>query len=262
LSRQHQIKQYLNYRRKSISKYKAHSPFVFDFITKVLNDNTKYDEFSNIELYRKKLIKNHNLITVKDLGAGSLVDNSTERKISHISKNALVSKKDGQLLYKIARYFQPKTILELGTSFGVSSAYLSKGAKNGTLTTIEGCSSIHQIALQTFKELNITNVNSVCANFDTCLTNIIESLSSIDLVFIDGNHTEAATINYFNLILPKLNPNSILIFDDIYWSEEMTNAWETIKKSLKVSLTIDVFSKGLVFFGAQIEKQHFVLKYH
>jgi predicted O-methyltransferase YrrM len=88
----------------------------------------------------------------------------------------------------------------------------------------------------------------------------LNSLPKLDLVFFDGNHQKVPTLDYFHHCLTKAHENSIFIFDDIHWSSEMDEAWQQIQGHEQVSLTIDLFQFGLVFFRKGIAKQHFTLR--
>jgi predicted O-methyltransferase YrrM len=239
-----------------------HSPFVFDFITKVLNDQTNYTEYVQIEKLRTEMLSNHTLLEIEDLGAGSRVSKYKQRTVSSIAKNALKSPKFGQLLFRIARYYKCKNIVELGTSLGITSSYLSLATGDGKIKTIEGASSVASVADQNFKKLGLKNIQLFNESFDDWFNSNAESISKIDLAFIDGNHQLEPTIKYFNHFLPKLHNTSILIFDDIHWSREMEKAWEQIKAHPSVTCSIDLFFIGLIFFRQEIkENQHFTIRF-
>jgi predicted O-methyltransferase YrrM len=239
-----------------------HSPFVFDFILHVLNNKNGYEAPAEIEAFRKQLLSNNTVVTIKDLGAGSRVQSSKQRTIANLAKNAIKPKKYTQLLYRLVKHYQPKTIIELGTSLGITTAYLSKANPSSTITTIEGSEAIANIAQQNFQKLNLSNIKSLIGNFDDLLPSAISQLPIIDLAYIDGNHRLEPTLNYFEQFLSKINNDSILIFDDIHWSKEMEEAWETIKAHSSVKCTVDIFFLGFVFFRQEFKmKQDFVVRF-
>ena len=179
----------------------------------------------------------------------------------HPVKN-LKSKKFAQLLYRIVQYYQPKTIVELGTSLGITSSYLAAGSTTTKLFTSEGSANIAAKATQIFTNLKYTNLTLVEGDFAKTLPPLLSSLQEIDLAFIDGNHKKEPTLNYFHQLLQHSTNSTILIFDDIHWSAEMEAAWEQIKKHAKVTLTIDFFFIGLVFINTDFkEKQHFKIRF-
>jgi predicted O-methyltransferase YrrM len=240
----------------------THSPFVFEFITKVLNDKTIYPEYAKVEELRDQLLKDKTDLNVEDLGAGSSVSKTNQRTISSIAKNAAKSKKLGQLLFRMVKFYQPSTILELGTSLGITSSYLALANPGAKMVTMEGSTEIAGVAKRNFGNLETRNIEIVEGNFDDKLSSIISQLSSIDFVFIDGNHRKEPTERYFKELLNKTNNDSILIFDDIHWSKEMEGAWETIKEDDAVRCTVDLFFIGIVLFRKEFkEKQHFVIRF-
>lgn len=239
-----------------------HSPFVFDFITNVLNDKRKYYAYEQVEDMRKELLRDTHVIEVEDMGAGSTVSKTKKRRISDIARFAAKPKKYGQLLFRIVNYYQPSTIIELGTSLGITTAYLAMANTQIPVMTLEGASSVAEEAGNNFTALGLPNIRLIEGNFDDTLPKVIDIIYNTGLVFIDGNHRKESTLRYFHQLLEKVNADSILIFDDIHWSEEMEEAWENIKLHPAVTLTIDMFFIGIVFFRTEFkEKQHFVIRY-
>jgi predicted O-methyltransferase YrrM len=239
-----------------------HSPFVFDFIKNVLNAKMDKAEYQAIENLRISLRKDRTVIEVEDFGAGSSVTKSTKRTIADIARHAGKSGKYGQLLFRIARHYQPKTILELGSSLGLSTSYLAMAVPGSMVVTLEGSTAVAAMAKENFKNLGLSNVNSITGEFGATLSKALTALGKTDLVFLDGNHRKAPTLAYFNLLLQYADPYSILVFDDIHWSAEMEDAWAEIKQHPAVTMTIDLFFLGLVFFRKDFRvTQHFTIRF-
>lgn len=239
-----------------------HSPFVFDFVINVLNDKRQYYSFEKIEALRIKLLNDHAVIEVEDFGAGSVKDNKKQRSIGNIAKLAAKPAKLGQLLFRIVNYYQPQTIVELGTSLGMSTSYLASGNANSSVITMEGAPAIAQKAKENFHLMGLQNVQIITGNFDETLLPTLSTVQKVDLAFIDGNHRKKPTLDYFNAFLQKVDDHSILIFDDIHWSQEMEEAWEEIKNHEAVQYSIDLFFIGLVFFRKDFKrKQDFVIRF-
>ena len=255
---------YLNYyfTASNGKGYGIHSPFVFHFITKILNDKTHYPEYDVIESLRQTLLKDETKLNVEDYGAGSSINKSNQRAISSIAKNAVKQKKYSQLLFRMIKEYKPKTILELGTSLGITTSYLALANDRSHVTTMEGSKAIATVANENFKILKLQNVKLIEGNFDDKLSSVLSPLSSIDLAFIDGNHRKEPTENYFHQLLSKANNDSVFIFDDIHWSKEMEDAWQTIKANEKVRCSIDLFFIGIIFFRNEFkEKQDFKIRF-
>lgn len=258
-----QALKYINYRlRASNGKgHGTHSPFVFSFIKDVLNDKTAYPQYVEIERLREKLLTDNTPVPVEDYGAGSIAALGS-RSVATITANAAKSFKYAALLFRIARYYQPGYILELGTSFGISTAYLATADKKSVVVTGEGNFVVASMAKNNLGSLGLENVRVVIGNFDNTLPEMVGSLPHIDLAFIDGNHRKQPTINYFHSLLTRMSPSSIIIFDDIHWSAGMEGAWENIKGHESVMLTIDLFFIGIVVFRPEFKvKQHFTIRF-
>ena len=257
-----QIEEYIIYWITSFNKYKIHSPFVYKLVTEVFEKQMNYQDFEYIENLRDQLKENDTVIDVVDLGAGSRSFKSTKRKISSIAKKSVKKEKYGHLLYMMVRYFKANSILELGTSLGITTAYLASAHKNTQVITIEGSEEIAKIAAENFKKLNLKNIHLVVGNFDDELHKICDERQKFDLIFIDGNHREIPTINYFKTVLPHCHNDTVLLFDDIHWSEEMQEAWQFIKNHERVTRTIDIFEMGIVFFRKEDrQKEHMQITY-
>ncbi len=239
-----------------------HSPFVFEFITKILNDKKQYGCYAAIEKLRQQLLHNKDIIEIEDFGAGSAVMKSNTRVIKNIAASSLKPKKYAQLLFRIVQYYRPATILELGTSLGITSSYLAKGNEKGKVFTCEGASTIASIAQKNFDQLQIKNIRLKQGDFAKTLQPLLNELDKVDFAFIDGNHRKEPTLEYFSTLLNHSTASTILVFDDIHWSEEMEAAWKQIQQHHSVTLTIDLFFIGLVFINPGIkEKQHFSIRF-
>jgi predicted O-methyltransferase YrrM len=240
----------------------VHSPFVFDFIIHVLNDKKKYDCYDEIETVRKKLLNNNTIIEVEDFGAGSAVIPFKNRVVKDIAASSLKKKKYARFLFRIAKYYEAKTIAELGTSFGITTCYLASANADSKVITLEGARNIANLASKNFGEMNLGNVELLEGNFAKTLPLLNSKITNIDLVFVDGNHRKNATLEYFDFFLSKRTNNSIFIFDDIHWSAEMEEAWKLIQRHDSVTMTIDLFFIGLVFFRKDFKvKQHFSIRF-
>ena len=252
---------YIKHRLTAKSRHGTHSPFVYQLVDEVIYDFNSKTEYIDIEEQRKKLLNDDTTITVTDLGAGSHLNKNRTKKVSDIAKNALKSPRLAQLIYRLAKFSQPANLLELGTCLGITTAYLSKACPEADIITIEGCPETAKRAYQNFQELELENIELQVGNFDELLPRVVGELPQLDFVYIDGNHRKDATLNYFKWCLPKVHENSLLIFDDIYWSKGMKEAWEEIKSDPDVAVTVDLFWIGLVYFKKGQAREHFKIKF-
>ena len=266
-----QLKSYVKFLWNSKNEHGVHSPFVFSLLTKCFYDKKSKPEYAILRNYRKSLLQNNNTIEVTDFGAGSKVFKSNIRVIAKIAKTAGISPKRAELLFRIVNYFQPESILEIGTSLGLATAALSLGNQNATIITLEGCPETAKIAQLQFQKFNCNNVESIVTTFNSYLEKRNSSPNTttehfklntehFSLIYFDGNHSKKATLDYFEELLPTITNETVWIFDDIHWSSQMEEAWEIIKKHPKVTVTIDTFHWGLVFFRREQPKEHFIIR--
>ena len=239
-----------------------HSPFVFEFITKVLNDKTAYPEYEIVENLRGILLQDETVLSVDDFGAGSAKDKTATRTIASITANAAKPPKFGQLLYRMVKYYRPQNIVELGTSLGLSTSYLSLAGPGSKVITMEGAPSVASRARQNFDSLNLKNIAIIEGNFNQTLASVLSQKPQVDFVFVDGNHRREPTERYFKQLLPSVHNDSILIFDDIHWSREMEQAWQAIIKNTDVRCSVDLFFAGILFFRQEFkEKRDFRIRF-
>jgi predicted O-methyltransferase YrrM len=239
-----------------------HSPFVFDLYNSCIARQKTVTELIPIESIRKSAQQNQTQITQQDFGALGNLNKQRTKSIAYFAKTHAKPTRLAHIIYHMVTKYGYLNCVELGTSLGFTSMCIAKGLPNNAkLITIEGANEIAQVAQQHFTQLNLNDkIDLRVGNFNDLLPAVLNELTQVDLAFIDGNHTYEATINYFNLLLQKTHNNSVLIFDDIYWSKGMTKAWEEIKHHPKVTVTVDLFYIGLVYFRTQQAEEHFKLR--
>lgn len=252
---------FIKYYLTSKTRFDIHSPFLFELISQVFENQEDYIDYARVEALKKELLKDTRKIQVLDLGAGSLTDKGNERFINQIAKNSSRPAKYGRLLYRFSAYFKPKVILELGTSLGLSSAFMSLASPSSKIITVEGCPNIGSIAKENFAKLGINNITVITGNFNHKLPVILKSVSDLEFIFIDGNHRKEPTINYFKQCLSYAVNETVIVFDDIHWSKEMEEAWDFIRHHPSVTLSLDIFFMGFVFFRKELTKQHFIIRF-
>lgn len=256
------VLKYLNYKITAYTEHDVHSPFVYNFYMELLKNKQAHNDFPGLNALRKELEANTETIEITDLGAGSRKLKSNKRKIGDIARYGIAQQKQAEFLYRLIHKFNPGTLVELGTSIGLTSLYLSKAAAGSQLYTIEGCPNLSAFSKALFQKQEVTNIDLRTGNFNEVLPKLLTELHSLDFIYIDGNHAYEPTMHYFKLALQKKNPSTIMVFDDIYWSSDMERAWKEIHSKPEVSLSMDFFHFGIVFFRTeQKNKEHFVLKF-
>ncbi len=253
------IYSYIKFIIKSTNQHGVHSPFVYDLTTTCFYKKNNPLNYRLIKKYQNNLLKNKSKIKVTDFGAGSKVFKSNLRAINRVAKYAGINSKRANLLSEIINYFEPKSILEIGTSLGIGTTALHVGNPNAKITTLEDCINTAGVAKKQFEHFSFQNIDVVTGEFSKTLSNL-KFEKPLDMVYFDGNHQKTATLEYFQHCLQFINNESFFIFDDIHWSREMESAWEEIKKHPKVKVTIDTFQWGIVFFRKEQEKEHFIIR--
>lgn len=255
------FKDYLMHYFGSKTRHGTHSPFVYHLVDDVIYDFEPKGFYKKIEQLRAELKEDRRVLKITDLGAGSMLNKSKMKKVSTLAKNTLKPPRIAKLIARLAEEFQPKTIVELGTSLGITTLYLANASPTSSVITVEGCPETANVAQQNFERLKLENVEVKVGNFDDIFPEIIRDASAVDFLFIDGNHRKSATLSYFYQSLPKVHEGSLLIFDDIYWSQGMKEAWEEIKAHPSVTVTVDLFYIGLVFFKKDQAKEDFRIRF-
>jgi len=251
---------WLSYLVHAKTKFRIHSPFVYNLIVKVLEDQSFYPAYKEVE-NRAEILKHDRRSILRPVLGARHSKTLTHNKISAIARKECIRRRYGRLLYRMVHEFKPANILELGTSLGISTAYMSLAYPGSRIFTMEGCDELSMIAEKTFKFLNAGQVEVIKGDFDQVMPGALQRIESLDMVFIDGNHKKEPVLNYFNQILAKVHNDSILILDDIHWSKEMQSAWLEICNHEKVKVTMDLFQIGLVFFKKELSKENFVILY-
>ncbi len=252
---------FFQYKLHAVNQHALHSPFVYEFYTKVLKSNTHHPEFDLIDGVRSRLRRDVKEIKIMDFGAGSKVSKSKQRKVKDIAKSALSSRRFSSFMFKLCQFMQADNIVELGTSFGINTLYLSLANEKAKVRSFEGCPETVKIAEAIFKEVGLPNTQIIAGQIDDQLVDFLTTTSPIDLVYMDANHTYEATMNYFNLFLPHLSSKAVMVIDDIYWSKPMNNAWKSLLDRKEVTLSMDIYDAGLLFFDKGLSKEHFILDF-
>ncbi|WP_347174493.1 O-methyltransferase [Polaribacter uvawellassae] len=250
---------YIKFIIKSSNQHGIHSPFVFDLTTKCFYKKKNSLKNNTLKSYRNSLLTNKIKIEVTDFGAGSKIFKSNLRPINKIAKYAGITHKRANLLCGISEYFNPKTVLEIGTSLGIATSAIHLGNPTAKITTLEGCKNTAEIAQKQFEKFSFKNIDLITGEFSKTLPEL-SFKNSLDMVYFDGNHQKEPTLDYFHHCLQFIHNESFFIFDDIHWSKEMEAAWEEIKKHPKVKVTIDTFQWGILFFRKEQEKEHFIIR--
>jgi len=256
----YQIKSYIHFLINSKNQHGIHSPFVYDLITNCFYDRSDYSDYSKLRMIRKEYSSNKQIIEINDFGAGSKVFKNNRRSISSIAKNAGITNGKQKLLFRLIRYLNSNSFLELGTSLGMATSAMSCANPSASIQTVEGCTSTAEIAQKMFEKYELQNITLYNSTFEEFFSKIENQDILFDLIYLDGDHNKENTIRYFESILEHINEQSIIILDDIHWSHEMKQAWIEIIDRPEVTVSIDTYNWGLLFFRKEQQKQHFRIR--
>ncbi len=249
----HFISHFFQAKRKG---HGVHSPFVYKLCEEVIYNQNSYYDFIELERLRAALLNNEQEIEITDLGAGSKTFKTKLRKIKSIAAKGISSSRQSQIFYKLINVLGLRYSIELGTSLGLNTMYLAKACKKGQVLSLEGSANLIHVAKQLVYRHEVNNIHFIEGNFDDTFSKALELNPALDFLYIDGNHSYEATLRYFESALSYKNKHSVFVFDDIYWSKGMSKAWEMIKKNPQVTLSVDCFYFGMIFFRPEIlEKQ-------
>lgn len=259
----HQALEFLKHKSRSQSIHSVHPPFAFDFFNNILKKPIPAEKDKIITDIRQRGYRNRNVIEHSDMGAGAGNKHyiRTYKRVSQLVKKTAIHPRYGSVLYNLVAHYQPRNILEFGTSTGISTLYLATANTNAQVYTMEGCAEVATVAHSNFKKTHLKNIEQLTGDFISVLPIAIRTMPSIDMVYFDGNHLKQPTLDYFNILLKKATNDTIFVFDDIHWSKEMTKAWDTIRQNEQITLSIDLFHMGIIFFKKELSKQHLILRY-
>ena len=248
-----------------------HSPYLFELVRFILRDRNAYYCFADIERRRVFLKACNDELDVVDFGSqGSKEGKRVRRKVSEIAKTHLERPEVGQLLFRLVNWIgehekRPLEIVELGTSLGVTTAYLASADSRNTVQTYEGSGKVLQVAQGVWRALRLENIRWIEGDIDQTLLNRDHSLlnnapAHVDIAYVDANHTYEATKRYADFLLERLNQKGVLAIDDIHYSEEMERAWQELKLDPRVTTTMDLYHLGLIFVDPHYLKRHYKIR--
>lgn len=243
------LKRRLN-QRSELNKMKAIDNELLQVITKSFDltksgDNQKEDleAFQLCEAYREKLLADTTQITYEVFNMDH-VDT-----VQNICRKAASPAKWCRFLYHMTRSLNQPRILEIGTNVGISGTYLlhSSKANNGRLTTMEGLPQLCNLSAEQFATIvPESNFAVIQGLYENTFPEVLKRDETYNLLFIDGNHKKEPTLEYFEALMDKIDQAAIFVFDDINWSQGMSEAWEQIKRNEHVNFSIDLYKLGIV----------------
>lgn len=241
-----------------------HSPYLFHIVRFIMRDRNAYYCFSGIERKRKLLAACKDELDVVDYGSqGAKEGKHIKRRVCDIAQKHLESPQIGQLLFRLVNFMgqneqRPLEIIELGTSLGITTAYLASASTKNQVTTYEGSEAVLKIAQGIWRSLRLENISWQQGNIDDTLLHYARE--RVDMAYIDANHTYEATVRYTEYLLPKISENGMLILDDIHYSGEMERAWNELREDPRVTSSMDLYHIGILFVNPCFLKRHYRIR--
>lgn len=241
-----------------------HSPYLFHLVRFVLRDRNAYYCFAQIERRRELLLACKDELDVVDYGSAGFKDGKhVRRSVCGIAKNHLENARIAQMLFRLVNFMgenekRPLRILELGTSLGVTTAYMASADSRNQVITLEGSEAVLSVAKGVWRALKIENIEWHEGNIDDSL--FIYARDPLDLAYVDANHTYEATMRYVTHLLPLMTEKGVVVIDDIHYSPQMNRAWEELKADPRVTTSFDLYHCGLLFVDKHYLKRHYRIK--
>lgn len=256
------IRGFVRHWLNAVDRHSLHAPFVYEFYSHIIRKDEPQEIFEKIEAQRQAYLQRKDKIHVHSPGAPSRVSSRAQRKIADIARSGLTPPRSARLLYRIAQSLRPKVIVELGTSLGISTLYLSASWPQARVYTFEGCPQTAKLAGCLFQKWPCRNIRLVEGNIDETLPAFLDTLEDkIGMAYLDANHRYQPTLDYFRQLQKHSDEDSIFVLDDIYWSDGMQQAWQELCRRPEVSLSLDLFEMGILFFRHKLVKEHHCLSY-
>ena len=257
-----------------------HSPYLFEWVRMVMADDNSYYAWAKIEEIREQLLRDEREVTFVDYGSGRALSSSpadaNKRLVKDIAKGSLAQKKYAQMLARLVRWLgsaNPQylskrkedrglNIVELGTSLGVTTAYLATMNKGDKVLTFEGCNAVAEIAKENWKLLEINNIECRVGEVteESLRLAMVDLQGGLDVAFIDANHTYEGTKSYFNVLVEKVHEKTVIVVDDIHYNQAMEKAWMEICADERVTSTMDLYQMGMVFFDKHYWKRNYKIR--
>ena len=247
-----------NFTARNTLGHGIHSPYLYNMVRFLIYDDNSYYCFSQIERERRRLLSASNQLYITDFGSGV----SGSRRVCDAASSSLMPARDAQMLFRIVNHLHPQIVVELGTSLGITTSYLSVAAGSKSMVyTFEGSRSLLAEAETVWRNLHCGNITPQEGNIDVTLEQFLRLHPRVDFALIDANHRYEPTLRYFDLLSERSCRSSIIAMDDIHYSVEMGKAWEQVKRHPRVVATMDFYGMGLVFFDRRFLPKHYIMRY-
>ena len=251
--------------RKSVLLYRSiryrkgfgvHSPFVFNLITKVIEERCGYYSFNEIELLRKQLLFRNEYITYPDRrNKGKM----RRRRIGEIVKREAIRPKHGALLFRLANYFKSKHILQLGPTMGLSTLYLTSYATDVRCIALESVPEFAAIAEQDYQKGARNPIDLRVGSYRQLLPKALEEMEQLDFVFFNTLYEPEDNLWLFNECIKHVHDGTLFVFEGIKENRKMRQLWHDVCLHPDVTVTLDLYSLGIIVFHKKLHKKDYIV---
>ena len=246
----------------------VHSPYLFEWVRMVMSDRHRFYGWDAIEAGRRKMLADTRALHYVDYGSGSrgVKGRESVRRVCDIARGSLTARRYAEMLSRLVNWLGGQlrtedkglTIIELGTSLGITTSYLATVDHRDRVVTYEGCESVANIAREGWDSLGMKNIECRVGEIDKAT--MLCDIACVDIAFIDADHTHASTRDFFNMLAEKTHEKSVIVVDDIHHSAEMEEAWKEICADERVTSTMDSYQMGLVFFDKHYWRRNYKMR--
>lgn len=202
-----------------------HSPFVFNLITKVIEEKNPYHIYDDIEL----------------------ILNDMSLKQKKLDKN-------NKLLFKLVNYFGSRRILEIGSGYGINSLCLTAPSKGIECICIESCEKKIDSATKVYHrwDRNITLIRT---------NNLPEISDKQDCIFIDLANYNNLPPNLNQYLLNLSYDKTFIIIKGIRTNKRHQMLWRRIKDIETRTVALDLFNTGIIFFDTRLYRWNYKISF-
>jgi predicted O-methyltransferase YrrM len=236
-------------------------------IVKLFNELNSWDlhkekNCNSIEQFKIELLQNKKIIEKQEFGAGSRILSLKKNSIKSQTLSSSCTRTLGKILYNLSEYLNESKVLELGTHFGIGTAYLSKPNTSIKVTSIEACPTTLNIATNFLQKQTFSHkLQLINGTFNDVLADLNNKKQKFNLFYIDGDHKGESLSKYFTFCRNNLaTEKSVFIIDDINWSKDMFHSWNKIIKDNE-ACSINAGRFGIIIFNEQLPANSYMLKF-
>lgn len=225
---------FLRYRKG----FGVHSPFAFSFITKVIDERYGYYAYNDIELIRRQLV-HRNCPMLK-----------TDIKRSH-----------GELLFRIVNYFKPERLIQIGTSAGIGSLYMTAPSSRLNYLLLDSDDNNAEQTIWSLRKFNpkASSVSVIAGDYLKTLPAALSKMSAVDFLFFNSAKDKEKNMIYLDEAIKYVQSDTVFFIEGIRSNREMRQLWKNICLREDVSVTFDLYNVGVVFFNKKLHKQNYIV---